>query len=336
MPKYLLAGLSVDSEVPLPVHSCNYTLETTKTPDLVYRISEQHQNLFENLGRSIETDGLIRVSRMRQFDQVISTTFLDQDAFYLLWNHIGIGYRITLDTAEVAISGVTYINIDYLPWYLLSQVLGFVLHLKGLLCLHASVVEKEGLTVGLLGTNGRGKSTLTASLVRSGWSLVSDDLLCVEDKTLRLNACFPFMKLRHDAIDFLGLHKASQMLITNTDKMKVEVDGSWGTFTDSTSLHLNAIYFVRRFPADVQGVSNIKISHLEPIYAKSCLVSNGFAAGLLAPQHRQDYAARARLLAERVPIRYLNYPSGLDYLETVEEALFADVSGLPVRGRVKE
>ena len=40
MPKYLLAGLSVDSEVPLPVHSCNYTLETTKTPDLVYRISE--------------------------------------------------------------------------------------------------------------------------------------------------------------------------------------------------------------------------------------------------------------------------------------------------------
>ena len=67
MPKYLLAGLSVDSEVPLPVHSCNYTLETTKTPDLVYRISEQHQNLFENLGRSIETDGLIRVSRMRQF-----------------------------------------------------------------------------------------------------------------------------------------------------------------------------------------------------------------------------------------------------------------------------
>ena len=126
------------------------------------------------------------------------------------------------------------------------------------------------------------------------------------------------------------------MRITDTDKMKVEVDGSWGTFTDSTSLHLNAIYFVRRFPADVQGVSNIKISHLEPIYAKSCLVSNGFAAGFLAPQHRQDYAARARLLAERVPIRYLNYPSGLDYLETVEEALFADVSGLPVRGRVKE
>lgn len=337
MPKYLLAGLCVDSEVPLPIPPYNHlteTTETTETTDLVYRISEQYESLFEDLSQSIETDSLVRVSRMRQFNQVISTTFADQDAFYLLWNRNGLGFRISLDTSEVAISGMTHINIDDLPWYLLSQILGVVLHLRGLLCVHASVVEKDGLAVGLLGTNGRGKSTLTASLVRSGWSLVSDDLLCVEEQTLLLKPCFPFMKLRHDSIDFLGLSKASQTPIPNTNKMKVDVDGSWGAFTNTTPLHLNAIYFVRRLPEDGQGISNVKVSQLEPIYAKSCLVSNGFAVGLISPRYRQDYAIRARLLAEQVPIKYLNYPNGLDYLDTVEEMLFADVSSLSVCERI--
>ena len=326
---YRLAGLTVSSEIPLPIAHDIHMHYSEHTADLVYRISEEKYSLFEDLKHGIEVNGMQMASRMRVFGEVILTTYQDEEAFYLVWNKLGLGFRISSDAQLVEVSGVTFENLGYLPWLLLSQVLGFVLHLKGLLCLHASVVQKESRAIGLLGTNGRGKSTLTAFLVRAGWSLISDDILCVEDNTLCLRPCFPFMKLSRNTIDFLRLHKAPKVPIPSTDKMKVDVDGVWGKFTDA-ALDLQAIYFVRRVDENQREISEVEIGDLSPYYARACLVSNGFAVGFLNAQQRRDYARRARSLAERIPIRRLNYPTGLIYLGAVEEALSVDILDQPM------
>ena len=57
---------------------------------------------------------------------------------------------------------------------------GYLLQLRGVLCLHASVLAREGHAFALLGPSGAGKSTLAAALVHRGAALVSDDLLVLK------------------------------------------------------------------------------------------------------------------------------------------------------------
>lgn len=66
--------------------------------------------------------------------------------------------------------------LAYAPTVLVGFVLGCVLHLRGVSCLHGAVVTVGGRAISLLGASGAGKSTLTAALVLRGAALLSDDL----------------------------------------------------------------------------------------------------------------------------------------------------------------
>jgi len=62
--------------------------------------------------------------------------------------------------------------------HLVTFALSAALTLQGEECLHATVVEREGRGIGLIGSSGAGKSTLAAFLIgRTGASLVTDDML---------------------------------------------------------------------------------------------------------------------------------------------------------------
>jgi hypothetical protein len=54
-----------------------------------------------------------------------------------------------------------------------------LLHQRGFLVLHASVVSIDGVVVGFLGEKGWGKSTMAAALNARGHALVADDVLAV-------------------------------------------------------------------------------------------------------------------------------------------------------------
>src|SRR5688572_19304714 len=61
--------------------------------------------------------------------------------------------------------------------YLLGPVLGFVLRLRGRLCLHASAVAFGGDAVAFAGPSGEGKSTFAAWLVSKGFKALTEDIL---------------------------------------------------------------------------------------------------------------------------------------------------------------
>lgn len=65
---------------------------------------------------------------------------------------------------------------EFVPTVIVGIALGFVLHLRGVLCLHASVLAYAGRTIAVMGDSGSGKSTLAAALVREGARFYSDDL----------------------------------------------------------------------------------------------------------------------------------------------------------------
>jgi HPr kinase/phosphorylase len=63
--------------------------------------------------------------------------------------------------------------------------------LSGLLHLHASCVEWEGLGILLTGVSGSGKSTLTLQFIEAGARLVADDRVTLDVENGRLSACAP-------------------------------------------------------------------------------------------------------------------------------------------------
>lgn len=66
--------------------------------------------------------------------------------------------------------------------YLLGPVLGFVLRLRGITCLHASAVAVGDQAIALVGTPGAGKSTTAAAFACLGYGVLSDDVVALADE----------------------------------------------------------------------------------------------------------------------------------------------------------
>jgi hypothetical protein len=63
---------------------------------------------------------------------------------------------------------------------LLGNILGTLLHQRGLLVLHGSAIAINGGAVAFLGPSGSGKSTAAASLCSEGYSILADDVLAID------------------------------------------------------------------------------------------------------------------------------------------------------------
>ncbi|MGO4209928.1 hypothetical protein AB4043_03750, partial [Terriglobus sp. YAF25] len=72
---------------------------------------------------------------------------------------------------------------------------------------HAAALVKAGEAILLMGPKGAGKSTLSAALQRSGWSLLADDLvrvICCDESIVRALPGLRRNKLRLDSLQALG------------------------------------------------------------------------------------------------------------------------------------
>ncbi|MHA8103825.1 hypothetical protein [Aquirufa nivalisilvae] len=106
------------------------------------------------------------------------------------------------------------IDVDFNPLadsrtiriYLLATVMAAVLHQRNCIPLHASSIKwKDGLVV-LAGESGAGKSTTVSGLLKSGYSIFSDDVIVLEqeqNQDVQARASYPMIKLWDDAIEKL-------------------------------------------------------------------------------------------------------------------------------------
>jgi hypothetical protein len=88
----------------------------------------------------------------------------------------------------------------------LGPALGLLLHQRGFLVLHASVVAHDDHAMAFLGKNGFGKSTIAAALHRKGYDLVTDDVAAIrfDDGVPVVVPAFPQLKLWPEAAALLG------------------------------------------------------------------------------------------------------------------------------------
>jgi hypothetical protein len=212
---------------------------------------------------------------------------------------------------------------------LLDQVIPMVLGHRGHLAIHASAVVAAGGVLAFAGKAGWGKSTLCASLARSGRPALADDCVVIEERRGCLVAVpsYPGLRLWPDAARVLGHGRGRSPLggvpvADYSDKRRV--DPRRRRTRRAGAAPLSAIYVLA--PPGTAKV--VRISRLVPREA---------VGRLLAHTHRLDVTDRARLTAEldalgrlagRVPVFELAFPRDLRRLPRLRAAVLRHAAGL--------
>ena len=288
---------------------------------MIQDVSRDAEGEFQALGGQHNKPDV--VSRLRS-GSVVITTLQDESWFYLSWSPLTLNIRIRKDSHVVQVllcgEGVR----AFLPWLLIGQVLGFVMHTRGQLCMHASCVSNGKRTIGLMGSRRSGKSTLTAYLIKEGWELVSEDVLCIADfEALSVAPFLPFIKLSDDSLELLGLTHIGSSSVPVTNKKIVPVDGTWGGgFYCTEAPRLSALYLVRRMPPSSRAwINEARVESLNRHLGRAVCVGNGFHTQLLGGRQQICFRKAVERLADRVPVEKVKFGSGVGALMRVERLL---------------
>ena len=87
----------------------------------------------------------------------------------------------------------------------MGPVIAFTLRLRGVTCLHASCVAVDDRAIALLGRPGAGKSTTAAAFAQLGYSVLSDDVVVLDDRNgqFRVQPGYPRVNLWPDSVHAL-------------------------------------------------------------------------------------------------------------------------------------
>jgi hypothetical protein len=99
------------------------------------------------------------------------------DGLRIYWRGVGTFY--IRNGNEILLDPSPGVEEAILRLFLVGPALGILLHQRGLLVLHASVVNVRGQVIGFMGEKGWGKSTTAAALNARGHPLVADDILAI-------------------------------------------------------------------------------------------------------------------------------------------------------------
>jgi hypothetical protein len=200
---------------------------------------------------------------------------------------------------------------------LLGPVLSYWLELRGHPTLHASAVSANGRAIAFLSRHGGGKTGLAAASLRAGASLLTDDLVVLEEagEGWQVRPAYPEMRMWPDeAAHFVGPPAELPRVQAGAEKRRVAVGGGFGTFVDA-SAPLACLYLAAR---QEEGGGGVEIQPVARSEALIELVRHSFsprlveAAGLQPA--RLDRLAR---LVRSVPVRRLVYPSGFERLPEI-------------------
>lgn len=216
--------------------------------------------------------------------------------------------------------------------YLLGPVLGFLLRLRGITCLHASAVMVDNSALAFLGPPGAGKSTLAAAMTQMGYMSISDDVVPLREKGNVFLAIsgIPRLCLWPAAVAHLyGSPEALPRLIPENS-----LDPGWDKrWLDLSRVRpqsfppsppLGAVYCL----GDRQAEADFRVEPLSPGTGLMTLVANAYRSELLDKDLRaQEFATLARLVTQ-VPLRRVIPPTDLARLPRLCEAILEDFRGL--------
>jgi hypothetical protein len=195
---------------------------------------------------------------------------------------------------------------------------------RGLEPLHATAIVIDGRAVAFLGKSGVGKSTLAAAFVRSGFRVLTDDVLVVHE-TGESAMAYPGpsrLKLFSNTATRMAANVSGAVQMNGlTTKLVIPLDHS---HAHSGPVPLGAIYDVA-VPAGKPGSQTLSMITLPRRDAVLALVRAGFNQRFVNRDRLTRQFAASVTLAERVAVKTLSYPRVLKNLPNVVDAVVANV-----------
>ena len=207
--------------------------------------------------------------------------------------------------------------------YLLGPVIGFVLRLRRVTCLHASAVAVGEQAIALVGFPGAGKSTTAAAFVRCGFSVISDDVVALAEdgENFLVPPGYPRVNLWPDSVRALyGSEEALPQIAPPWDKRYIAL-GDNGLGFAAKPLPLGAIYLLGEREA---GLAAPVVEEFAKGDALAGLVANTYVNYLLDRDMRsREFDVLSRVVAG-IPIRRVRLPSDLSAVFDLCETIATD------------
>ncbi|HEV2837420.1 MAG TPA: hypothetical protein VGW58_19015 [Pyrinomonadaceae bacterium] len=186
--------------------------------------------------------------------------------------------------------------------YLLGPVMGFVLLLRGLVCLHASAIVVGDEAIALVGPAGAGKSTTAAAFSARGFGVLAEDVVTLDDcgQSFLVRPAYPCIRLWPASVASLyGSHSALPPLTPNWDKCYLDLTEQTGRF-DNTPRTLAAIYLLGERSDDPQAPFVETVDRADGLMS---LIANTYGTKLMDKRMRgREFELLGRVVAN-VPIR---------------------------------
>ena len=215
--------------------------------------------------------------------------------------------------------------------YLLGPVLGFVLRLRGVTCLHASAVAIGDHAVALAGSPGAGKSTTAAAFAQAGVPVLSDDIVALVDNgdEFLVQPGYPRLNLWPDSGRMLvGAEGVLPRITPTWDKLYMPLEQGGRRFA-AQSLPLSTIYVLGEREEHLEAPV---IEEITGSQALMTLVTHTYVNYLLEPAMQiRDFDVLSRMVAQ-VPIRRVRPATGLRKLNALCDAIACDVARVATRG----
>jgi len=210
--------------------------------------------------------------------------------------------------------------------YLLGPVLGLLLRLRGVICLHASAVSIEGRAIAFVGPPGAGKSTTAAACSKKGHAVLADDIVAMEerDESFYALASHPELRLWPESVKLLYGHaEALQRLNPEWDKRRLWL-GDLGVRFEHRTLPLGAIYIL----GDCRPAHAPYVEPLESREALLSLVAETYANKILDRDLRAREFETLRPLVVSVPMHRLFAHSDPPRIQNLCTVIETDLAAL--------
>ena len=204
--------------------------------------------------------------------------------------------------------------------YFTGTLMGCVLRLKGIMCLHSSAVNINGEAVLLVGQKRSGKSTTAAAFAKLGYKVLCDDIAAISFKNNILYVETGYSKVRLRPASAQALHPEDLNTMHDVFSVRKSRYANIAETFQHEALPLGAIYFLGGEPGyDAPPV-------IEPVAndVLYLLHANTFANYVVTPGMRMDELKMLAAIASQASIKHLKYGHDVKVVNLQCEAVIND------------
>ena len=333
MPHYFIYGLDLYSDQHLPgLLPMPEKVSITSTTRLWFGpLPEKMQALVDEKGTNADW---FTGSRLIEKVKIRS---IRQGMYFCLSYDDGSQFFLDRSGTQIWVTWQKNLLLEDIITYLVGPILGFVLRLKGLICLHASAIAVDGQAVAFAGESHSGKSTTAAALAHMGYPVLSDNIvaLVAENGHFLALPAYPHIRLRTESVAAIYGHPEALPLISSAqpdwDKRYLDLRGEGQGF-QTEPLPVAAIYHLKERVADEKAPF---IEELSLLPAKLVISENTYKRYMLDDTMLLRELAGIDNLVEQVPVLQVTPHQSTRLLNLMCERILASFRTVQKRNLAK-